>query len=822
MRDRFLWLLLSAALAVSHLSAYISNGYVELCSDLLSWVLIPCALKGRHQCRWRSSGSDVFSEQGREQEPTALALWTLALGISISAYYTSQIGTISLYPLLGPVLLLNLRNDSPAFDDQNPSPLRRSRWLAMASGCFVAGIFLWDESISGASKLLSIIPVGFQLLGYTLLLPRGMLSWNFHSHITNLEDVCTQLAWRNIITLAFLIGLEAMRSGVLIESATNCLTTVFLGTLKAVNWFLIAGSATLSCWTIAPFILTTASVFAYTVSRPRPLFQGMLLAIGHCLFLQQTLHRFSNFKRKFSLWAFAALCFYMVLTSHWKIASEKIDAIRTYRNFHDYPVELLAEKAEKQFHELIRRQSKTYHTAYDTYLAKHKIKPPPEFESWFDFANLHASPIIDDFHALYDSLAPFWKLSGQEVLDGMKTAYAQQDSELWLCEFKKATGKTSCSHAWRQGDRHISLLFNKLLANTTGRIPDVNFLVNHLDEPRVMFPQGTHSGQVRTTDLSHQNTWDVLTSQCTGDHKESFTDKTNIETYGLPFVVSRNLSMDLCRHPEYRGIHGIFTSPPTFNLITGTVPVLSTGSLSTMGDIIMPSPAYIEEQFLYDEGEDIDWGSKRNQVYWAGSTTGGYAEQTFWFHRQRFVALAQNALKMKHKYLRARNGIISLIESSFLNTLFFDVAFTRISQCQRPYCGLQKSWFRTKPWADSHHSLKSRFVFDLDGNGISGRYYQLLASKSAPLKMTILREWHDDRLVPWVHYIPVSPTLEDLPELISYFMWSKSGQRLAYKIAGRGREWKSQALREEDMAVYLYRLLIELARLQDPDRQAMT
>ena len=60
-------------------------------------------------------------------------------------------------------------------------------------------------------------------------------------------------------------------------------------------------------------------------------------------------------------------------------------------------------------------------------------------------------------------------------------------------------------------------------------------------------------------------------------------------------------------------------------------------------------------------------------------------------------------------------------------------------------------FFRTKAWADRDEALRSRPVFDMDGNGISGRRcYKLLASRSTPLKQTILREWHDDRLVPWL------------------------------------------------------------------------
>ncbi len=124
--------------------------------------------------------------------------------------------------------------------------------------------------------------------------------------------------------------------------------------------------------------------------------------------------------------------------------------------------------------------------------------------------------------------------------------------------------------------------------------------------------------------------------------------------------------------------------------------------------------------------------------------------------------MAQNLERSRHSYLRER----STVESPFLNGRLFDVAFAKIFQCEATYCRDQKAFFRVRSWADKDRALRSRLVFDIDGNGISGRFYKMLASRSLPLKQTLLREWHDDRLVPWVHYIPVSQGMEEVPELI--------------------------------------------------------
>lgn len=419
-------------------------------------------------------------------------------------------------------------------------------------------------------------------------------------------------------------------------------------------------------------------------------------------------------------------------------------------------------------------------------------------------------------------------MSGREFVERMRLVQNIPGSDLWLCTFSGREARTVCSHPYRAYDRHIGWSFDKLLAGVPGRLPDIQFLVNHIDEPRVLIPQrkDAHiSGTCIMDNLSRQPVWDTLTQFCDSQDVNTTSGRTQyaIEDYGLPFVTDPSSTMDLCQHPEYSTTHGLIMSPASFPLLEGLVPVLSTGSLSTMGDILYPSPAYLEDEFQYTDANDVDWDSKQNNLYWAGSNTGGFASDGEWrhFHRQRFVELAQNLNGREHYYLREINGILSRVKSSFLNSRLFDVAFTRIFQCEWRSCKDQRAYFNSKPWEDKDRALKSRLVFDVDGNGISGRYYNFLASRSTPLKQTLLREWHDERLVPWLHYVPVSQGMEELPELVSHLTSTEVGREAARQVAEQGREWFSKAFREVDRSIYVYRLLLELARLQDPERLRM-
>lgn len=491
-----------------------------------------------------------------------------------------------------------------------------------------------------------------------------------------------------------------------------------------------------------------------------------------------------------------------------------------------HPVERLIQQAQTSFEEQLKNQSSTYAAAASEYRRRYAMEPPPGFEGWYRFAVAAESPIIDDFDTMYHSISPLWKLSGGEITQAMQDVYQAPDSDIFLCNLSAKHDKMLCEHPSNSFDRHIRGLFNAVLRDVRKDLPDVSFLINHLDEPRVSIPHATQgsggSRNVTLANMARQATWNTITQSCAEIKSRGRADLT----YGLPFIADAALARDLCQHPEYETMHGFFMNPSSFRLIEGLLPVLSMGAPSSMGDIVFPSPAYQEPEFQYREENDVEWDRKRNNLYWKGSTTGGFASDGRWqnYHRQRLVSFVQNPgfweKDQRYKFLQEEDGMVYQMQSSFLDGRLFDVGFSRIFQCGRRACRDESRFFETEAWAPRDEALQSRLVFDLDGNGISGRYYKLLASRSVPLKQTLLREWHDDRLRPWVHYVPVSPSLEELPELVNFLTSTPTGQRRAREIADRGRAWFGQAMRDVDMTVYLYRLLLELARLQDARRPA--
>lgn len=119
-----------------------------------------------------------------------------------------------------------------------------------------------------------------------------------------------------------------------------------------------------------------------------------------------------------------------------------------------------------------------------------------------------------------------------------------------------------------------------------------------------------------------------------------------------------------------------------------------------------------------------------------------------------------------------------------------------------------------------NRALRCRLALDVNGNSFSGRFYRRLASHGVPLKINIFREWHDDRLRAWVHYVPVSVSMEEMPELMRVLTSTATGQRISRSIAEAMREWHQLAVSPQHQGIYLYMLMLEMTRVQDGRREA--
>ena len=175
----------------------------------------------------------------------------------------------------------------------------------------------------------------------------------------------------------------------------------------------------------------------------------------------------------------------------------------------------------------------------------------------------------------------------------------------------------------------------------------------------------------------------------------------------------------------------------------------------------------------YNESEDIPWDQKENRLYWTGGTTDGTFHDDSWrtSHRFRLVKDLNNHTK-PISLLRQNDGSWESHKSTMAAlSEYIHVKFAAVDHCSEKECDRIKDPAEGLAFT-SHEGMEasygSKFAFDIDGTSYTERFQRLLQSHNTVFKTTIFQEWHDDSLVPWVHYVPVSLGMKELPETLRY------------------------------------------------------
>lgn len=586
-------------------------------------------------------------------------------------------------------------------------------------------------------------------------------------------------------------------------------------------------------WEVAPTIWAYVAASNSSFSPVLPGSVGLLQQIGRIsvaiVTLYQTIDFLPNTSRgRFVLFAFA-LWPLSSLMQHTALFRETPFLLGggapqiphdTDKSLH-HPIEQLIVKARNDYELLIKRQSETLDSAVAEYNKRYSRQPPPGFGKWFAYAQSKNSVIIDDFDMIIDDLKPFRKITPRRLLESIDHVTKFEHLALRKCGFTKGV-----YHG--QGGGWIVDDLGMLLREVWNDLPDVEFAFDVIDEPRIIITQDMlDTGGVSEPefqDADHHSIWNRATSSC--KQLSATPHSPNVDDLGIPFVQDWKQAKDVCAHPEYGLMHGFFATPASCLLTDAPIPVLSQAAPSSFGDIKYPSPWYQEkvDEEDYKVEEDPSWEDKSANLYWAGSTTGQYSRNGSWkhAHRPRFVQLIQTFNETEHLYMKqTKAGSWSSYKAVEDHSALFDVKLTAIIQCEEKDCEEQKAYFSVGDHdrEEGNKQFQSQFAFDIDGNSFSGRFYTLLQSRSVVLKQTVLKEWHDERLVPWVHFIPVSMSMAELPEIMRYMTSDENGKGRAKEIANASRDWHGKVLRREDFTIYLYRLMLELARIMDPKRE---
>ncbi|KAL3425301.1 glycosyltransferase family 90 protein [Phlyctema vagabunda] len=492
--------------------------------------------------------------------------------------------------------------------------------------------------------------------------------------------------------------------------------------------------------------------------------------------------------------------------------TSQFEVPESFTNPHGIEISRLWESAKKNQKLILDRQSKSLNQAKSEYQRRYQLPPPPGFDEWYAYAVKHESPLIDEFDDLMESVRPFRKY--QESGCQFDHKMDELPAMLPVCINNQTI---DVGNPGAYDNKQIAIPFKEFTSDFLSALPDMCFYINTFDEPRQIIPLEKRNSTRSERDLvcekhnftgfKRENIWTQVITPCEQSTPAvtASTGNQNITNYGR-LVESWDEATNLCSFGQTPPT-GILRCPENFSVTSAARPVLSAARLSTFGDILFPTlwrwrfDSKIGEKWAQTE-DKTPWEEKINRVGWRGSSTGGYALGDNWrqFQRHRMVSLARGMSQPAPYFVNSTQRLQE----------WLDVNFTAIVACETEACEAINRELPPVVNQILSDTFKNKIVLDMDGHGLSGRFYMLLQSGSAVMKQGLVREWHDSRLLPWLHYIPLSMGMAELDDMLQYLF--TEGDHILSSIAAESQAWTANALRREDMRVYMYRLLIELGR----------
>ena len=552
----------------------------------------------------------------------------------------------------------------------------------------------------------------------------------------------------------------------------------------------------------------------------------------------------------------------------------------------DHPIGYLIQSAKIQLNELLEKETKNLTAAAQAYRERRGRQPPPGFDRWYQFAQKHHALIIEDFFdRIYDDLSPFWGIPAKDIREpantflhkisvrnGKTIMRSDGQERPWMKLWKNLV--SSIAHELPDVDLPMNVMDESRVI-----VPweTVHEYLKIERESKKIVPEAELIDESQRLDFLNSDEtsspvfegvgwyWLKVAEGC-GPHSDARkANVTEIEDFTTRppltgerphrsyegFVQDWAFSKDPCKNAHLRSIHGTFVEPVSQSTTRTLFPLFGGSKLSVNNDILLPAAMYWAEGTDYSSKNyhGPAWKDKKDVLTWRGGATGGRNTKDNWtrFQRHRFVSMV-NGSKVREAEVHpasALNFILPPDGEYSLSTQpptqdpesmgdwvdsWADIAFTGLncfpvvpgknSRKQCPYTG---PYFSVADRISMHDQFISKYLPDIDGNSFSGRYRAFLASTSVPIKATIYDEWHDSRLVPWKHFVPMDNTFADIYGLMEYFVGTDTvpgHDVVAQQIALEGKQWAERVLRKEDMQVYVFRLLLEYARLCD-DRRDM-
>ncbi len=545
-----------------------------------------------------------------------------------------------------------------------------------------------------------------------------------------------------------------------------------------------------------------------------------------------------------------------------------------------HPIDHLIADARHHFDSLLQYRSKDVATAAARYRERRGRHPPPGFDKWMQYAVGHNAIVVENFFdRIYSDIAPFWGVDPKttakraaswrhvvRVRNGKAEGVGDVTGLVpWLELWTKLVAE---AQIWLPDvDMPINYMDESRLL-----VPweDINAKVAEEQRRHNTTPKGeviTKYTGLAAVDAAREKDggapydpawirdqkqyWDLVRACCAPDSPSR--DAPMPDNLSLPptfpadwqpdfsyrgYVRNFSGSADPCTQPHLRSMHGTFIEPVSMSTATELIPLFGGSKLPTNNEMLIPGAMYLTSDPFYSGGNSHgpSWPRKKDGIIWRGAGSGGRHKAENWSHFQRHRLLevlngttvsnmernGGRAITMemapveKYDFPRRRDRTVG----DFLRD-FADAGFTEFLCFPRQNCSYMDPYYHLVESVPMKQQYAYKFIPDADGNSFSARYRGLLLSTSLPLKATIYAEWHDDRLIPWLHFVPLDNTFQDLHAVLDYFTRDRKGDAAARLIAETGKKWAETTLSRRDMLLYTWRLLLEFARVCDENRDRL-
>ena len=540
-----------------------------------------------------------------------------------------------------------------------------------------------------------------------------------------------------------------------------------------------------------------------------------------------------------------------------------------------HPIAKLMSDATAAQDRLLASASTNVSDAAARYREKRGRHPPPGFDEWFQAAKACDAVVVEDFFdRIYKDLTPFWALDPDTI-----TARANS----WHWAVKVRNGQAS---AYGNVEGRIPWLqfWTDQVAQFAQNLPDVSMPINYHDEPRLLVPHDKMSEMVAkeqeqrsmpaASEVSSnyrtleefdarelkpydpiwsgpdKSYWSLAVKTCGPETaayqvgpllnlstRVQFPKAWHPDYAYRGFIRNWTASMDACQQPHLRQLHGTFLEPISLTSAEELIPLFGGSKLPMNSEILIPGAMYFSNNPYYTGGSyhGPAWQQKTTGIVWRGNTDGGRFRHSSWrhFHRLRFVDM-MNGTTLSHAEIRGKQPeTFELPDVEVYNnkhqasgrlgvwiTNFANVGFGFI--CPPHQCEFLAQNYQTVRDVNMDRQLQFKFIPDIDGDAYSGRFLGFMQSTSVPMKATVFTEWYDDRIQPWLHFVPLDNSFQDLYSVLEFFGdVNGPGDDAARYIATVGKMWAEKVLRQQDMRLYMWRLLLEWARVCDTNRDTL-